>query len=92
MGDNCETTDALERMEAHEAQRSRYYGEISNQRANAYQNLGSQLGAPQAFLRSKGQEAQEALRHVLDGTNRGLSISALERAVATVKAHLEAEA
>lgn len=41
-------------------------------------------------IRHKGEEDRQALQAILTALNGDLSIGALERAVATVKAHLEA--
>ncbi|MEQ1490105.1 MAG: hypothetical protein ABL932_06095 [Terricaulis sp.] len=64
-----------------------------------YAELGSKQGAnvsslnyPGNRIRAKGEEAREALQCVLSAVQCHVSIEALERAVATVKAHLEADA
>lgn len=53
---------------------------------------GAVSGRNPACLLSKHEESQLALQYVLNAIRGDVSIDALERAVATVKAHLEASA
>lgn len=60
---------------------------------NAKSYAGKQgVNYPGNRIRRKGEEAREALQCVLSAVQCHVSIEALERAVATVKAHLEADA
>lgn len=77
--------------ETTEASRS-YLGGEANRYAGNQQASTSGLNYGSQRLRHKGEEAREALQCVLSAVQCHISIEALERAVATVKAHLEADA
>lgn len=78
------------------------YGNLGAWGARADEGLGvesdrlprqaSVTGRNPARLLSKHEESQLALQYVLNAIRGDVSIDALERAVATVKAHLEASA
>lgn len=84
MADYEGTTDALERMERAQATQYGIEGLAAGGRysgRNAAYTSGRRLMA-------KGEEARLALAHILGSVESGVSIEALEKALATIKVHL----
>lgn len=92
MGDDCE--NAVRSLD----EARQYVGEVASRpyycepRANAASGFGLSSGQVSRRIRPKGEEARHAIGIVLRALECDVSVAALERAVATVKAHLEADA